>query len=427
MNFFFNNQTNNNSNSNNSGQANLATSTNQMTPTIKPGNENIMNRNQNIRHSYHNQLYVPNDDQSNLMHLNLTTSNNTNLNATPSISPLSLNESNTNNPINNNNNNNSNLNAVSPTSSSVLSTNLIQSLHSPNTQVKTKILNKKPSQSSLFNNSMANSEILNQTTQSQTNTNATSSSQLQNDDIEIMKQRSANNNTFLCIKIPEIQLLVSYRATNKDKNIKDLRNVSLLFPLFEIHDKTWTYVDLINALKSHVKKALVSQALKHKLIKVPIEPVNKLINRRRRFNSQQHLTNMEIDEHEKLTILKLFGTKFIEKKSANPSILQNTSNLVPIQIDESLLNQFKIINNNDVSFKPDNEQQQQQQQQQNDEANKTIATTKKTLKTPLLKSTSLLYFKKHFFKNNSNKEIENGTLDNNKIQPNSIDKTDQEK
>lgn len=84
--------------------------------------------------------------------------------------------------------------------------------------------------------------------------------ELQVEDIEIMKQRSANNSTFLCIKIPDIQLLVSYRGSNRDKkNIKDLTEVSLLFPLFEVHNKTWTWLDLINALKSHVKKALVSQ------------------------------------------------------------------------------------------------------------------------------------------------------------------------
>jgi len=64
----------------------------------------------------------------------------------------------------------------------------------------------------------------------------------------------------------------------------------------------------------------VSQALRHKLIKVPIQPVNKLLNRVGRSHSSQHLTNLEIDENEKLTILKLFGTKFIEKNSAaNPS------------------------------------------------------------------------------------------------------------
>lgn len=176
---------------------------------------------------------------------------------------------------------------------------------------------------------------MNETTQ----TAANNEDQFQIEDIEIMKQRSANNSTFLCIKIPEIQLLVSYRGSNRDKkNIKDLTQVSLLFPLFEVHDKTWTWLDLINALKSHVKKALVSQvpknnlylikhishilnavinikALKHKLIKVPIQPVNKLINRRRRSNSQHQLKLS--DESEKLTISKLFGAKFIESKTSS--------------------------------------------------------------------------------------------------------------
>lgn len=142
------------------------------------------------------------------------------------------------------------------------------------------MLNKKPSQVSLINtdNMIINNNILNlegdaeskcnnsssslnanQSSQANGNNSTANHKNLKNDDdIEIMKQRSANNNTFLCIKIPEIQLLVSYRATNKDKNIKDLKNVSLMFPLFEVHDKTWTWLDLINALKSHVKKALVS-------------------------------------------------------------------------------------------------------------------------------------------------------------------------
>ena len=162
---------------------------------------------------------------------------------------------------------------------------------------------------------------LSQTTSNiNTNTPQASNSQIQNDDVEIMKQRSANNNTFLCIKIPDIQMMVSYKA-NKEKNIKDLNDVSLLFPLFEVHDQTWTWLDLIDAIKSHVKKALVSQAIKHKLIRVPIQPVNKLINRTRRSDSQQHLTNTEIDEHEQMTIVKLFGTKFIEKKSQTPTPL----------------------------------------------------------------------------------------------------------
>lgn len=74
-----------------------------------------------------------------------------------------------------------------------------------------------------------------------------------------------------------------------------------------------------------MKKALLSQALKHKLIKVPIQPVNKLINRNRRSSSQQQLTDLQIEEHEKLTMLKLFGTKFIEKNSQFSSPSGNSS------------------------------------------------------------------------------------------------------
>ena len=238
-------------------------------------------------------------------------------------------------------------------------TNLLPiQISSPNNG-KNKLHKKKPSQSSLISTSTniisSNNSIqacaTNQSVTVGINPNqATSdqnvSSNLQHEDIEIMKQRSANNNTFLCIKITEIQLLVTYKGgkNDKEKNLKDLNNVSFQFPLFEIHDQTLTWLDLVNALKSHVKKALVSQALKHKLIKVPIQPVNKLINRKRNRNnhsnltsfgtafgdnnispfkdkkrsaSQKHLNDLEADEQEKLTLLKLFGTKFREKKSQN--------------------------------------------------------------------------------------------------------------
>ena len=126
-------------------------------------------------------------------------------------------------------------------------------------------------------------------------------------------------------------MLESYQATDKDKNIKDLKNVRLFFPQFEVHDKTWTWLDLINALKSHVKKALlmVSQTIRHKLNKVPIQPVNKILSRVGRSNSHQHLTNLELEEHEKIAFLKLFGTKFIEKNSNNinssSNVVQNTN------------------------------------------------------------------------------------------------------
>ncbi|CAF0888712.1 unnamed protein product [Brachionus calyciflorus] len=209
--------------------------------------------------------------------------------------------------------------------------NLITKVQSPSGLKNFLGHHKRPSQSSLKGNNLviaSPSLVLPVSNNTVNNTQSLSSNEanarnnhLQIEDVEIMKQRSANNNTFLCIKIPEIQLLVSYKSSNVDKkNIKDLNNVSLIFPLFEVHDKTWTWLDLINALKSHVKKALLSQAIKHKLMKIPIQPVNKLINRNRRSNSQQQLTDSQIEEHEKMTLLKLFGTKFIEKKSLTPNI-----------------------------------------------------------------------------------------------------------
>lgn len=269
--------------------------------------------------------------------------------------------------------------SISPLSSSNLvhvnnsSSGNLNSVGQQATSGSSIVHNKKPSQSSLVLNSTTNNNNSSQSNMlannAETNGGA-DDSELQIEDIEIMKQRSANNNTFLCIKIPEIQLLVSYRGSNRDKkNIKDLTEVSLLFPLFEVHDKTWTWLDLINALKSHVKKALVSQvtlyftsiftlkeslfdlklvvlkALKHKLIKVPIKPVNRLINLRRRSTSNTNQLKLN-DESEKLTISKLFGVKFIEsktKQSHHPKL--NTSSQQQ-RGNKKVMSSFERSNNN---------------------------------------------------------------------------------
>lgn len=81
----------------------------------------------------------------------------------------------------------------------------------------------------------------------------------------------------------------------------------------------------------------VSQAIRHKLIKVPIQPVNKLLNRVGRSNSQQQLTNLETDENEKL-IVKLFGTKFIEKTSMVAPLIIHS----PIETNDQLTNTNEI-------------------------------------------------------------------------------------
>ncbi|KAK6192150.1 hypothetical protein SNE40_003678 [Patella caerulea] len=84
------------------------------------------------------------------------------------------------------------------------------------------------------------------------------------DDIDKMKARAANNNTFLYIKIPEVLLRVSYKG-EKDKNIEDVHDFSFVLPTLEQHNRIWTWFDLLMAMKNHSKRILLSQAIKQKL------------------------------------------------------------------------------------------------------------------------------------------------------------------
>ncbi|GIX80787.1 protein KIAA0100 [Caerostris darwini] len=86
------------------------------------------------------------------------------------------------------------------------------------------------------------------------------------DDIEKMKERAEKNHTFFSIKIPEVPIRVSYKG-KKDKNIEDVHDLSLLLSTIEYHNRTWTWLDLLMALKNDAKKILLSQAIKQKLLK----------------------------------------------------------------------------------------------------------------------------------------------------------------
>ncbi|CAG2170224.1 unnamed protein product, partial [Oppiella nova] len=81
--------------------------------------------------------------------------------------------------------------------------------------------------------------------------------------IEKMRERAQKNQTFVYIKIPEVPIRVSYKG-NKGKNLEDLHNVSIILPTMEYHNRTWTWLDLLMALKNDSKRVLLSQALKHK-------------------------------------------------------------------------------------------------------------------------------------------------------------------
>ncbi|CAH0563741.1 unnamed protein product [Brassicogethes aeneus] len=84
------------------------------------------------------------------------------------------------------------------------------------------------------------------------------------DDVEKMKERAEKNKLFVYIKIPEVPVKVSYKG-NKEKNLEDLREVSLVIPTLEYHNMTWTWLDLLMALRNDTKRVILSQAIKQKL------------------------------------------------------------------------------------------------------------------------------------------------------------------
>lgn len=51
---------------------------------------------------------------------------------------------------------------------------------------------------------------------------------------------------------------VSYKGT-KEKNLEDIRDFSLIIPTLEYHNVTWTWLDLLLAMKSDSRKVILSQ------------------------------------------------------------------------------------------------------------------------------------------------------------------------
>lgn len=84
------------------------------------------------------------------------------------------------------------------------------------------------------------------------------------DDVEKMKERAEKNKLFIYIKIPEVPVRVSYKG-NKEKNLEDIRDFSLVIPTLEYHNVTWTWLDLLLAMKTDSRRVILSQAIKQKL------------------------------------------------------------------------------------------------------------------------------------------------------------------
>jgi len=51
---------------------------------------------------------------------------------------------------------------------------------------------------------------------------------------------------------------VSYKG-NKEKNLEDIRDFSLVIPTLEYHNVTWTWLDLLLAMKNDSRRVILSQ------------------------------------------------------------------------------------------------------------------------------------------------------------------------
>ena len=74
-----------------------------------------------------------------------------------------------------------------------------------------------------------------------------------------MRKRAEKNQTFVHIKISEVPITVSYRG---GKMV--FENCNLVLPTIEYHNQTWTWLDVLMAIKAESHKRLIPQAVKQK-------------------------------------------------------------------------------------------------------------------------------------------------------------------
>jgi hypothetical protein len=66
--------------------------------------------------------------------------------------------------------------------------------------------------------------------------------------IKQMHDRASQNKSFIYIKVPGVQHCLSYRGS-KEKNFEDLNQFAFYLPTLEYRNKTWTWLDFLNAIK----------------------------------------------------------------------------------------------------------------------------------------------------------------------------------
>merc|ERR1719244_1564269 len=115
------------------------------------------------------------------------------------------------------------------------------------------------------------------------------------DDVEKMKERAEKNKLFIYIKIPEVPIKVSYKGEKEKNQILDVADFHLQVPTLEYHNVTWTWLDLLLAVKGRTKESLIAQALKQKFL-------------RKGFKNEDHHHESTEEEKARLLLGKQFGT-----------------------------------------------------------------------------------------------------------------------
>lgn len=86
---------------------------------------------------------------------------------------------------------------------------------------------------------------------------STSSDSRKDDDLSQMMDRASNYMTLAYVKIPSVVLSLSYKGKGS-RNFEDVHDLVFKLPTLEYRNKTWSNLDLTNAVKRDVIRALIS-------------------------------------------------------------------------------------------------------------------------------------------------------------------------
>ncbi|KAJ3023706.1 hypothetical protein HKX48_001596 [Thoreauomyces humboldtii] len=76
-------------------------------------------------------------------------------------------------------------------------------------------------------------------------------------ELKQMQARASQNRSFIYIKMPGAQHCLSYRGS-KEKNIEDLFMFAFKMPTLEFRNKTWTWLDFLDAVKKEALRAVLA-------------------------------------------------------------------------------------------------------------------------------------------------------------------------